>query len=177
MAMPQDEVIPATGRNIVITGFMGTGKTTIGRLLAKLTKRVFIDTDEVISARVGISIPEIFARNGEQYFRQMERELARYLAANKDLVISTGGGMLVDDENRKLLLASSFVVCLSATREALYQRLAGSEGRPLLHGDWYQLFEKRRPAYAAIPYQVDTSNRSPDEIIQEITALWRSLYG
>jgi shikimate kinase len=164
----------AADRNIVITGFMGTGKSTVGRLVAKMTKRTFIDTDETIVQRVGISIPEIFARNGEQYFRQMERELCRYLAAQSGLVISTGGGTLVDEDNRATMLASGFVVCLNATSEAILNRVGHKQDRPLLKGDWHALLEKRRAAYVQIPYQVDTTDKKPEQVAEEIAKLWQN---
>lgn len=163
-------------RNIVITGFMGTGKTTVGRLLAQQMDRIFVDTDEAIAQQVGISVPEIFARDGELGFRKLERELCRFLAAQQGLVISTGGGMLVDDENRALMIGSGFVVCLNATTQAIVSRLANAADRPLLKGDWPVLLQKRRSAYARIPYQVDTTDKSPSQVVAEVLALWRSAF-
>jgi shikimate kinase len=161
-------------RNIVITGFMGTGKSTVGRIIAKRLDRTFIDTDEVIAQQVGISIPEIFARDGEKGFRLMERQLCRYLGAHGGLVIATGGGTLVDDGNREIMLASGFVVCLNATPQAIVQRLADTTDRPLSKGDWHGLLQKRRTAYAAIPYQVDTTDKTPEQVAGEILALWQN---
>jgi len=164
----------AADRNIVITGFMGTGKSTVGRLVAKITNRTFIDTDEIIVHRVGISIPEIFARDGEQCFRQMERDLCRYLAAQIELVISTGGGTLVDDANRALMVTSAFVFCLNATPQAILKRVGHNQDRPLLKGDWHALMEKRRAAYGQIPYQVDTTDKKPEQVAEEILKLWQN---
>lgn len=163
-------------RNIVLTGFMGTGKSTVGRLLALKLDRTFIDTDEEIVRRVGISIAEIFERDGEKGFRLMERELCRYLGANSNLVIATGGGTLVDDGNREIMLASGFVVCLNATTQSITQRLAGFDNRPLFKSDWQALLQKRRAAYATIPYQVDTTDKTPEQIAQEIIALWQKTF-
>lgn len=161
-------------RNIVITGFMGTGKTTVGRLVAEKLSRPFIDTDEEIVRRTGRSIPDIFAHEGESNFRHIERRMTRFLAAQHSLVISTGGGMLVDESNRDVMLASGLVVCLNAAPEAILQRLKNDPiERPLLKGDWRALLEKRAEAYASIPNQVDTTGKSPDEIAGEIVALWQ----
>lgn len=167
----------ADERNIVITGFMGTGKTTVGRIIAQMTGRTFVDTDEVIAQQVGLSIPEIFARDGEPGFRRIERDLARHLSAQTGLVISSGGGMLVDEDNRRLMLGSGFVVCLTATAEAIYRRVSNSNERPLLKGDWRALLQKRRAAYAAIPNQVDTTDKTPEEVAEEVMALWRNAFG
>jgi shikimate kinase len=161
-------------RNIVITGFMGTGKTTVGRLVAEKLSRPFIDTDEEIVRRTGRSIPDIFAHDGESNFRHIERRMSRFLAAQHGLVIATGGGMLVDESNRDVMLASGLVVCLNAAPEAILQRLKNDPvERPLLKGDWRVLLEKRAEAYASIPNQVDTTGKSPDEIAGEIVALWQ----
>ncbi len=162
-------------RNIVITGFMGTGKSTIGRLVAERLQRPYLDTDAEIVSRVGMSIPEIFARQGEAGFRHIERRMCRFLASQRGYVISTGGGMLVDDGNREVMLASGFVVCLTASPDVIAKRLLGDpEDRPLLQGDWRGLLEKRRPAYESIPIQIDTSNRTPEEIAEEIIKLWQA---
>jgi shikimate kinase len=152
---------------------MGTGKTTVGQQIAQLTGRTFMDTDTEIARREGKTIPQIFAEDGEFVFRAMERHLCVELAARHGLVIATGGGMLVDEGNRALMLASSFVVCLDATREAIAARLAEVDDRPLAK-HWETLLEKRRDVYAAIPTHVDTTDKSPDEIAEEIIALWRS---
>jgi shikimate kinase len=166
----------AEDKNIVITGFMGTGKTTVGRIIAQMTGRAFVDTDEVIAQQVGLSIPEIFARAGEPGFRRMERDLALPERTDR-LVISTGGGMLLDEDNRRVMLAAGFVVCLTATTEAITKRVSNSVERPLLKGDWRALLQKRRAAYAAIPNQVDTTDKTPEAVAEEVMALWRNAFG
>ena len=173
MATPETSLETLDERNIVITGFMGAGKTTIGRELGLLLERRFVDSDDVIVARAEATIPQIFARDGEAGFRALEKEVCRDLAAEKGLVIATGGGMLIDPENRALMLASGLVVCLDATVETIRRRLSGAKNRPLA-ADWETLFEKRREAYAAIPLHVDVTNKTPRKIAQEIIALWRS---
>jgi shikimate kinase len=161
-------------RNIVITGFMGTGKTTVGRRVAELLQRPFIDTDEEIVRRTGRTIPDIFAHDGESNFRHIERRMSRFLAAQRGYVIATGGGMLVDESNLEVMLASGLVICLNATPEAIMQRLKDDPiERPLLKGDWRTLLEKRRVAYASIPNQLDTTGKTPDEIAGEIVAIWQ----
>ncbi len=161
-------------RHVVITGFMGTGKTTVGRQIAALLSRPFLDTDAEIVRIRGMSIPDIFKHEGEQNFRHIERRMCRFLAAQHGLVIATGGGMLVDESNRNVMLASGLVVCLSASPETILRRLKDDPTeRPLLQGDWQALMEKRAPDYAAIPNQVDTNNKTPEQIAQEIVTLWQ----
>lgn len=161
-------------RNIVLTGFMGTGKTAAGQCVADMTGRLLVDTDERIVRQAGKPIPEIFEQDGEAAFRHIERRICRFYAAQRKLVIATGGGMLVDEGNRKVMLASGFVVCLDATPAAIRQRLAGMDDRPLFKGDWETLLEKRREAYAAIPHQVDTTDKTPEQVAQEVVTLWRN---
>lgn len=160
-------------RNIVLTGFMATGKTTVGQLVARLTGRPFVDADDVIVKRAGMPIRQIFEQDGEAAFRALEREVCRDLASKRRQVIATGGGMLVDPENRRQMMATGLVVCLDASPEVIGARLAASKERPL-SGDWMTLLEKRRAAYAAIPVHINTAGLNPDSIAQEIVKLWQN---
>ena len=169
MATPESS---QNDRNIVITGFMASGKTTVGRELAALIDRRFVDSDDVIVERAEATIPQIFAREGEAGFRAVEKEVCRDLAAQRNLVIATGGGMLVDPENRSAMLESGLVVCLDVTADVLRQRLRVSTNRPLAE-DWEILLEKRRAAYEAISYHVDVTDKTPRAIAEEIVALWQ----
>ena len=159
--------------NIVITGFMATGKTTIGRRLARRLDRRFVDADEVIVERADMSIAQLFATQGEAGFRALEKEVCRDLAAERGLVIATGGGMLVDADNLAVMMESGLVVCLDATPDVIRARLALSTGRPLA-GDWETLLEKRRIAYSAIPIHVDTTDKTPDQTVEDIITLWHA---
>lgn len=164
----------SNNQNIVITGFMGTGKTTVGKLVAEEFQRPFIDTDQEIERRTGRKVQDIFAQDGEGNFRHIERRLCRFLAAQQGLVIATGGGMLVDEGNRDVMLASGLVVCLTASPAAIAKRLGSDTTvRPLLQGDWRALLEKRRPAYEQIPHQIDTTDKQPEDVAGEIVALWQ----
>jgi shikimate kinase len=158
--------------NIIITGFMGTGKSTVSHLVAEKLGRTLVDTDAEIEKRIGKSVAQIFADEGEAYFRLIERRMCRFLAAQRGYVIATGGGMLIDDGNRDVMLASGTVVCLMADAEVLAERLrADQSDRPLMKGNWRALLEQRRSAYAAIPNQIDTSQKSPEQVADEIVAL------
>jgi shikimate kinase len=163
-------------RNIVLTGFMGTGKSTVGRLLAARLERRFVDTDSVIEERHG-PIPRIFAEQGEEAFRQAEREVAAELARRSDLVVATGGRLMVDPENASVLGAASHVVCLGASVDEIVRRVSGGGAatRPLLADDdprarITELLAERAPAYGRFT-QVDTDGRTPDAIVDEIIEL------
>lgn len=158
-------------RNIVLTGFMGAGKTSVGRALAKLLSRAFVDMDEQISTREGQSIAEIFSERGENYFRELERALVQELAARENLIIATGGGALVNPDNRATF-ANAHVICLDASAVEIWSRLKGANNRPLLQENKQtriqDLLDARRDAYNAIRIHVNTNQRSPQEIAQEI---------
>src|SRR5258708_1932192 len=111
--------------HIVLTGFMGTGKTTIGRMVAQHIGREFVDMDEVMVARAGKSIARIFAEEGADAFRRRESDLCRELAQRSGLVIATGGGALIDDANRSALAPHSRLFCLDATPAEIARRLDG----------------------------------------------------
>jgi shikimate kinase len=123
-------------QNIILTGFMGTGKTAVGQALAQKLNREFIDTDVMIEVRDGRTIPKIFAESGEEAFRQLEREVALELAEREGLVIATGGRLMLDPFNAAALMRNGRVFCLAASPEVILARLVeeGVEGRPLLAG-------------------------------------------
>ncbi len=163
-------------RNIILTGFMGTGKTSIGRLMAERLRREFIDMDAVIEERTGRSIPQIFQEQGEEAFRALERELCRELAARSGLVIATGGGALVNAENRAALGATGDIICLRADPDVIMARVGASTNRPKLDGTDRRarieaLLDERAAAYDAIPLQLDTSQLSLAEAVERALAL------
>ena len=160
-------------QNIVLTGFMGTGKSTVGPIVAETLGWLFVDADDEIQARVGMTIPQLFEKHGEKGFRRYESDVCQALAARREQVIATGGGMLVDPANRAVMQSTGLVICLSALPEVIRERLGSFEGRPLATG-WETLFEQRREAYAVFKHQLDTSSRSPEEVAQEVVRLWHT---
>jgi shikimate kinase/3-dehydroquinate synthase len=157
-------------KNIILTGFMGTGKTTVGRLLATQLGREFVDTDELIQVRHGRSIPEIFVEFGEMAFRQMEAEIVQELAEREELVISTGGRLMLDPANVAALSRNGRVFCLVATPEEILARLKDDKEhpRPLLEvpnpGERIvELLQQRQEGYQRFP-QVMTNEKIPTEV-------------
>jgi shikimate kinase len=163
--------------NVVLTGFMGTGKSTVGRIVAVRTGRELVDTDAVIVDRHG-PIPEIFARSGEDGFRRIEREVAAEIADRDGLVVSTGGRLLLDPVNAELLSRTGRIVCLTATVDTVLARVAPdgvAHGRPLLAGGDARtritaLLAERAAGYARFP-QVATDDRTPDQVADAVLAL------
>jgi shikimate kinase len=160
-------------RNIVLTGFMATGKSTVGALLAKKLHRVFFDIDTAIEHRTGLVIPRIFAEYSEPFFRAIEKGLCHEVALQKNLVVATGGGAVVDEDSRNALLKTGFVVCLVASPEEIEARLKGSDLRPLA-GEWRERLAQRQKIYESLPNKVDTTGKSPEAITEEILQLWQS---
>lgn len=165
-------------QRIILTGFMGTGKTTVGKLLAEKMGLQFMDLDEEISRCTGQSIPEFFAQWGEAAFRELESQMLREILRQERLVLATGGGTLLRDENRKLCEQAGTVVCLTCDLEVLQRRLDNKEMsyRPLLMNDnpkgtLVELWERRREVYRKIFWQVDTSSKSPQQIADTVLGL------
>ncbi|MDD5679236.1 MAG: shikimate kinase [Kiritimatiellae bacterium] len=159
--------------NVILVGFMGSGKTTIGRALAGRLKRDFVDMDVELEARAGKPIPRVFAEDGESAFRRMERDLVVELSRRSNLVIAAGGGIVLNPDNIRDFSFTGRVICLKAAPDEILRRVSGSSHRPLLEqGDKAERIRKllaaRRPFYDAIPCQVDTTGRTVPEIVAEI---------
>ncbi len=151
--------------NIILTGFMGTGKTTIGRCVAAQLGRPFVDLDEVIAARAGKPIPQIFAEDGEPAFRALEAAVCAELREPAGLVVAAGGGAVVNPANREALSAGGLVICLDAAPEVILARVGDGSDRPMLAGEdrltrIKALLAQRAAAYAAIPHHLDTTHLS-----------------
>ena len=163
-------------RNIVLVGFMGTGKSATGRALAGRTGMELVDMDSVIESRQRRAISDIFATDGEATFRMMERELVKELSARDGLIISTGGGVVLNPENISDFESSGLVVCLSATAETIFSRVEKDTTRPLLSGDKKSqiaaLLESRRPLYNAIRHQIDANRLNAEERADAILQLY-----
>lgn len=163
--------------NLILCGMMGSGKTTVGLKIAEISGRKCYDTDGVIVERYG-SIAEIFARYGEARFRALEKEIVRELTEQDQLVLSTGGGLVLKQENVELLKNNGKIVYLRARAETLCARLQGDRARPLLQSSGETLQEKveRLLAERAHVYErvadcvVDVDEKTPEKIATEIVA-------
>lgn len=163
--------------NLVLVGFMGTGKTSTGRVLAERLGRAFVDMDQRIEEREGRTIPDIFAQSGEPYFRALERALVQELAAQRNLVIAPGGGIVLNPDNVRDFAATGHVICLRASPEWILQRVGADANRPLLQtedklGRIRELLARRQALYDAIPAQVDTDGLTPAQVADRILARW-----
>ena len=163
-------------RNIILIGFMGTGKTVTGRLLAERTGMELVDMDSLIELRQGKTIPQIFAESGEAGFRALERDLVKELSEKTGLIISTGGGVVTNPDNLTDFRKSGLVVCLTASPETIFRRLETDTTRPLLSGDKKAqitaLLEKRRPLYDAVSHQINGDLLDPSGRAEAILALY-----
>jgi len=160
-------------KNIILTGFMGVGKTSVGTRLARDLGFVFVDTDELIEADQKVTITEIFSSFGEQYFRDVEvRVIARTLECEGQ-VVATGGGAVIREENRKAFKENGVTVCLVARPEVIFERIRHETHRPLLQvpdppGRIRELLAVRAPFYHQADFLIDTSDRTVDAVISEI---------
>ena len=159
-------------RNVVLIGFMGTGKSAVGQILARRLGWAFLDTDQRVAARERATIPQIVARHGEAYFRDAEARVIAELAGRRDVVIATGGGAVLRPENMQRLRAHGWIISLTAPADALLKRLADGERRPLLRGDVRQnvikLLDQRRPLYRDADLMVDVSVASPERVADAV---------
>ena len=165
-APPAPQPSTAFAGNIFLVGLMGAGKTSVGRLLARHFGKTFYDCDQEIERRTGVKIPIIFEIEGETGFRAREEHVLRELTALTDIVLATGGGAVLREENRRALKQNGTVVYLRASLEDLWQRTRHDRNRPLLqtadpHAKLEQLFAERDPLYREVASLVmDTGNQS-----------------
>ncbi len=160
-------------KNIVLTGFMGTGKTEVGRELARLMGRVLIDVDSEIEKAQEMSINQIFDRFGEEKFRELETDMIRKVTRAENAIISTGGGAVLRRENVDALRKGGILVCLTASPETILSRVRDSDERPLLRvanpiERIKELLRTRMPYYEKADIIVDTDRKTPRQIAEEI---------
>lgn len=164
--------------NLILCGMMGAGKTTIGVKIAELTGRRWYDTDGLIVDRHG-KIADIFEYYGEAHFRKLETEIVKELAQKDNLIISTGGGLVLKSENNAVLQQNGKIIFLRASLQTLNQRLVVDGTRPLLQTSTEsisdrlaRLLKERTPVYEHVAdYIVDVDGKTPEEIAKEIVAL------
>lgn len=159
--------------NIYLVGFMGTGKTSVGRQLVKKKKLRFVDLDELIETKQKRSIADIFAKEGEPYFRKLEHETLKEAVNQDKLVVACGGGIVINPENIKLMQDTGTIICLTAKPEVILDRTSNSQHRPLLNIENPKekisaLLQARAPFYAKADITIDTSELLVDEVVQSI---------
>lgn len=160
-------------KNIVLVGFMGSGKSSVGKILGKLLKRPVVDIDRRIEEREKRKISEIFEKDGEAFFRSLEKEAIRETAAQEGRVITTGGGAVLDPENVSALKEKGCLVALSAEPETILRRVRNSRRRPLLKGDDLlseirRLLEIRKPYYELADFHFATDGKSALAVARQI---------
>ena len=164
--------------NLALIGFMGTGKTSVGRLVAEYLHFEFLDTDELIQARTARTISEIFAINGEPAFRTLEHELVLELAGRTNTLISTGGGLPANPKNLDSLKPHALVVCLWATPEKIWERVCHQGHRPLLNDPdprkkISDLLALREPFYKQADVLINTDLRSMRDVAHQVVHQYR----
>lgn len=170
-------------KNVVLIGFMGSGKSTCGRVIASHLGYRFVDMDRAIEDKWGMSIPQMFKEYGEDFFRQKEKEMARKLAGKKHIVISTGGGTVKDPENMAVLRSTGKIICLQASVDTLMIRLGRRGRRPVLDakeaelGDRRKaieaLLEERKHLYEGADFYVNSGEQSGLEVARQVASFMR----
>ncbi len=162
--------------NIYLVGFMGTGKTSVGKELARKKKLRFADLDELIEFKEKKRISDIFAKEGEPYFRKVERLALKEVSREKKFVVACGGGIVLDKDNIKTMKETGIMVCLTASPEAILKRTATCSHRPLLNVEdpakqIELLLKLRSPYYAHADKAIDTSKLSVTQVVDKIIKL------
>lgn len=158
-------------KNIYLVGFMGSGKSTVGKLLANKLSLTFIDVDKLIEKKENRSIREIFEKDGEQYFRNLEKIEINNLSKNNGYVVSTGGGLGADLDNMKVMKETGNVVWLDVSLNTILERCKNDENRPLLKlplNDLRKLYEDRKKVYRLANIRINADKKTPNETVEEI---------
>lgn len=168
-------------KNIILIGFMGTGKSSVSRYLHNMAQMEIAEMDEIIVQREGMSIPTIFATKGDSYFRSLETSLLQELQQENDLIISCGGGAALRKENVDAMKTNGYVFLLTAAPETIFKRVGADQNRPVLNGrrspeGIAQLMKERQPFYqAAADFVISTDNKSSENVAQEILDIFKKL--
>ncbi|MFD1176131.1 shikimate kinase [Paenibacillus puldeungensis] len=164
-------------KNIVLIGMMGTGKSTVGASLAIKTGLKLVDLDQRIVEKAGLTIPEIFREKGEASFRDMEASILDSALEEKGVVLATGGGVVLREENRRVMLDKGLVIALKAAPEEIVTRVGEDDNRPLLAGGARErimkLLEERKHAYDFAHYMIDTTGKSVEQVTADILTHYR----
>lgn len=165
-------------RNLVLVGFMATGKTEVGRILAERLGRDFFDVDDDIVKTTGMSIDKIFEDFGEDFFRDLESNVIQKISEKTDLVIATGGGSMLRAENVENLKRSGVLVCLLASPEEILRRVGDERHRPLLNvkdrlATIREMMGKRSPYYNLSDIMINTEGKNTNETAQEVLAKFK----
>ena len=160
-------------QNVYLVGFMATGKTAAGQELARQMKWRFVDLDALIELKEGRRITDIFARDGEPYFRRLEKKVLKEVSAEKRFVVACGGGIVLDKENIRLMRDTGVIICLTASPGVILERVFKDTHRPLLNVSDPQkqielLLKLRAPFYALADKSIDTSGLSVKEVVQQV---------
>ncbi|MDR3564612.1 MAG: shikimate kinase [Negativicutes bacterium] len=160
-------------KNIILVGFMGTGKTTVGQLLAKKLNRQFIDVDRKIEAYCGMPVGDIFKLQGELFFRRQEQLIIKDLLPHRSAVVATGGGAILSSENVSNMRAHGVMICLEASVDEIIKRIGLDASRPLLNAPNKEervakLLAERANRYQLADFSVDTSALAPEEVAEKI---------
>ena len=168
-------------QHLILTGFMGSGKSSVGRELASLLQRPFIDLDDYIEQQEGLTIAEIFSQKSELYFRQLEQQALKTVLAYPPLVLATGGGTIINEDNRRLIQNRGYVIFLDASQDTIMKRTGVSHSRPLLlagdktlSADSFRqqkikdLLNERRPVYELCHLKILTDNLSVHQVTRRI---------
>ena len=160
-------------KNIYLVGFMGTGKTSVANMLSRIINEEIVDLDSFIEAEEKCSINEIFHNKGEAYFRKLEQGVLKEFSCKTGIIVSCGGGIVLNTENIKIMQDSGFPVCLKASSEVIYERLKDKTDRPLLRSTdpkkaIEELLAARKEFYDKIPFSIDTSKLTISEVANRI---------
>ena len=163
-------------KNIYLVGFMGTGKTVVGKELARKKKWQFLDLDDLIELREKRAISDIFAADGEPYFRRVEKKVLQEAAKEKKFVVACGGGIVLDKDNIKIMRETGIIICLTASPAVILKRTAAYRHRPLLNVSHPRkqielLLKLRAPYYAQADKTIDTSRSPVKEVVNKILKL------
>jgi shikimate kinase len=162
--------------NLYLVGFMGTGKSSVGRQVAARTDRLFIDLDVHIENKEKRTIAQIFSQEGEPYFRRLEKEALHEVSLQDNRIVACGGGIVLDDENIKAMKKTGRIVCLTAAAEDILARTSGHRHRPLMNvkdqkAQIENLLAARAHRYALADIIIDTSGLSVDQVVQKVIVL------